>query len=498
MPLPGAYSSDSLMNMNHKRYLILLTAISGAVLAGCSSHAPKTRLTPGSFAQTRPSAMPAALASKAPVLPESAEPTGAFFATGAEVKPADVPTTQPKANGSKSAVSMGNYMIVGTVLAEANGKPIYADKVLAKLDNVFTQKAKELTPTQFANFAQSMILQQVNSDIRDELEFAAAQRFTSDEDQQIATAYTTMWRQQEINRYGGSLAVTQDRYMHPVDPSVPSQDFDQVVKDQYRKNLTMIYYQRRVWPRVQITVDEMRDFYSMHKEDLFSVKSEVKFRAIQIDIAASGGSRDTARQRMESILEKVKKGDDFGSLATTYNDNRAWRATGGYILVVDKTDSDGNVYMQHRDGRVIIKDKEGFGVIKNSDGEVLQKSKELLEDCQPVRVPQYITPGSLQTQKLEEAVFALEKPGDVTNIVDGGNSLYLAVLEDKHNASVKTFDQPEVQTDIRKRLESERYKELREKESLKLMKEAVVRQDEKMIKSAVDMALQKYTLQNNK
>jgi hypothetical protein len=410
---------------------------------------------------------------------------------------ASAPASQPT-GGSRPVVSMGNFMIVGTVLAEANGKPIYADKVLAKLDSVLSLKAKELSPAQFANFAHTMILQQVDTDIKDELEFAAAQRFTNDEDTQIANAYTTMWRQKEITKNGGSLAVTQDRYRNPVDASTPPQDFDQAVKDQYRKNLTMIYYQRKIWPRVSVTVEEMREYYNAQKNELYSVKSGVLFRAIQIDVSASGNSRQLAQQRIEAAIEKVKKGDDFGLVAMTTNDNKAWRAAAGYVVVADKTDEEGNVYMRHEDGRIILKDKEGNGIIKGADGQVLERKPELLEGCKPIQAPQYISPGTLAAKALEEAVFKLEKAGSMTTVIDGGNSLFVACLEDKRNASEKSFDLQEVQQDIRKRLEAEQYKLLREKEQIKLMKEAVYRMDEKMIKSAVDMALQKYTLQNSK
>src|SRR5205823_12234257 len=106
----------------------------------------------------------------------------------------------------KPGTSEGIYMIVGTVLAEANGTPIFADKVLTKIDAELTAKAKQ--SADFATAAELAIRKQLESDIRDELEFAAASRNSTDEEQQRAAGYTTHWRQNEIIKAGGSLAVT--------------------------------------------------------------------------------------------------------------------------------------------------------------------------------------------------------------------------------------------------------------------------------------------------
>jgi len=48
-------------------------------------------------------------------------------------------------------------MYIGTVVAEVNGQPIYADKILAKVDAELSAKAPLLEPNQFREAARSAI-----------------------------------------------------------------------------------------------------------------------------------------------------------------------------------------------------------------------------------------------------------------------------------------------------------------------------------------------------
>ncbi|MFI5379605.1 MAG: peptidyl-prolyl cis-trans isomerase [Tepidisphaerales bacterium] len=467
------YRTHRLMQRN----TILPAAVLGVCLAGCGGGASSaSRLSPKDFSRSQATTQD--LAAPRPIKAMVQDPA---------------PATQPATRPSRPAVvSMGSYMIVGTVIAEANGQAIYADRVLAKLDDVFTKKAKLLDSRTFRAYAMSMIHQQVDADIREELEFAAAQRFTTDEDQQIAATYTAIWRQKEITRNGGSYAVTCERYLHPTDPSMQGQgiDFDEKVKEQYRRHLVIIYYQRRVWPRVQVSADEMRRFFDRNKDE-FTEKAGVLFRAIAINKLGSGSSA-LAMDKIEGLRAKAKAGENFGLLASQTNDNRAWKNTGGFLDVAEKKDRDGNVLMKHKDGRIILRDKDGYGVIKNPDGEVLEKSKELLQDCEPVREPQYIAKGSLKSEELEKAVFALSKPGELTGVIDGGDMLYIAQLEDRRAGREHAFEEEKVQHDIRQALETEQRLMLRVKEQQKLVKASVGRMDETMIDTAVEMAMQKY------
>src|SRR5213075_601817 len=108
-----------------------------------------------------------------------------------------IPTTRPATRPVVGA-SSGMYMYIGTVVAEVNGQPIYADKILSKIDAELSVKAPLLEPREFRLAAESAIRKQIEYDKNIELQYAAAQRNTTDEELQRAKALAAMWRQREI------------------------------------------------------------------------------------------------------------------------------------------------------------------------------------------------------------------------------------------------------------------------------------------------------------
>lgn len=383
---------------------------------------------------------------------------GVSAAAAARIAP---PSTAPAAPSSRPAVgdSSGTYMIVGTMIAEANGTPIYADKVLndTLVSAALQAKAHSLEPAQFRIFARDTIQAKVEEEIGNELEFAAAQRNTTEEEQQIASSLTTQWRQKQIIQSGGSEAVARWNSMNPADGSL-GVDFDEKVQKQYRWYLIMIYYQRRVWPRVQVSADDIRRYYERNLEQVFTEKPGIRFRVIHIGTKQTGTQAE-AKAKAQSIHEKAVRGDDFATLAATHNDNRTWRANRGYMEMADQKDADGNV-------------------LKNDKGEVIRQGM-------------HFERGALKLADLEESLFTIE-PGAVTPVFEDRDGFYFAKLEDRKTGQVRPFEDETVQSEIRRLLESQQRTELRNKERDKLRRSAVVRSEPAMLEPAIEMAMQKY------
>jgi parvulin-like peptidyl-prolyl isomerase len=358
------------------------------------------------------------------------------------------PTTGPATR--PGGVSTGTYMILGTVLAEANGQPIYADKVLTKLEPFLATKARQLAPTQFRAAAEVMIRDAVRVEIYEELEFAAAQRSATDEEISVASAITTQWRQKEIIKAGGSVAVARQQYREGEEQI----DFDEKVREQFRRHMVILYYQRRIFPLVSVSADDMRRYYEQNEDEKFAEKTAARFRAIKISVDATGG-REKALTLVSAILDKLKAGEDFAKLAGSQTDDRARMKNNGWWDMVD---------------------------VKTEDGKL-------------AREPRWITKGSLNPDKfgdLEKQVFAMN-PGQYSAApIDTGDAFYLVKLEEKKVGRTRQFEDAEVQDYIRRELETEQRQTLRNKERSKLLKGAVARVDDETMKTAVDMAMQRY------
>jgi hypothetical protein len=434
--------------------MLLGGSVLGLALAsatGCQNKANSpTPLNPQAFLspnQKAPAAAESDNSSAAPVKQVIYTHPAANGTETTAATPATAPVTVPATQ--LTGASLGTYMTVGTVLAEANGQPIYADKVLAKADAALAAKARERDTDEaiFRKYAAGLIYELVDVEIYEELEYASAERAAADDEKSLASALTTRWRQNEIIKAGGSLAVARKHYLDQ-----EGIDFDERVQEEYRRTLVKLHYTRRIFPLVNVTADEMRSFYDQNLDRMFSEKAAVRFRVIKVDIGKRGGP-ERAAEEAKDIWQRAKSGGaDFAQLAEAFNDDPTYRKNKGWVEMTD---------------------------VKKDDGTV-------------VREPRWIPRGTFaRLEAVEKAVFDLQ-PGQVTDIIDTGDALYVARLEEKQGGATKAFDDPLVQAFIREKLTKDQQRALRDKERAKLMSTAIHRKDEKMLQTAVDMAMQRY------
>jgi parvulin-like peptidyl-prolyl isomerase len=409
---------------------ILTVAAIGIILTGCGNkNSSPQPLRPQAFLNGgQPKAVVTAQTPAAP-------------GNGPVAPPVAPPATAP-------AISLGTYMTIGTVVAEANGQPIYADKVLARVDPELSAKARldEMNEAKFRVIAAGLLKEQIDGEIVEELEFAAADRAATEEEKQMASGATTNWRQKEIIKAGGSVAVARQQYAEQ------GKDFDEEVRQQYRRFMVMIHYQKRVFPLVSVSAEDMRDYYNRNVQQLFSEKAAVRFRLIKIALRGIGGSQG-AMDRAREIIERIRNGATFAELAASnLNDDLNLRRNQGWLEMASTTQPDGKV----------------------------------------VREPRWIERGTLgRLEAVEKAVFGL-KVGELTDIIDLGDALYIAKLEEKQGGVVKPFEDFEVQAIIERTLRTDQQRALRDKERARLFRNSVHRKDERMLEILVDMALQRY------
>ena len=325
---------------------------------------------------------------------------------------------------------------MGAVVAKVNGVPIYANKVLNLLDKPLRAKAKSLPREQFKDFAAQLIQQQVGELVNDELLYAAAVRGLTDDDQKVADQATQGWRTQQITLAGGSIEVARSKAV------ADGEDFDELMRQQYRRNMIDYYRHKKLFPRIQVSADDMRKYYSRHLEDEFTTQEAVHFRLLGVSVTASG-TRDKAFTKLNAKLERARAGEDFATMCSKENDESMLAAKGGDL---------------------------GW------------KAR-----------------GSLPLKKVEDAVWTL-KPGELTGIIDSGDTLYIAKLEEIRQGGVRAFneqsrsdDRATVQEEIRGKLQKEQFRALSTEIEARLRADALVESNGQMIMTALDMAMQRYS-----
>lgn len=298
--------------------------LAGLTAGGCSDSRPETELQAYSFrptaasalATTRPAMSRPPLTARVELVPQPELP-------GVVTSTPSISTTRPTV-GSAS----GQYQIVGGVVAEVNGVPIYANKVLRALRAELAAKAMELDPTQFRAFATNEITKKINGLERDELVFGAAERNLPDDDKRLAEFLTMQWRTRQVTEAGGSPEMAQRK------AQADGFEFDELVFDQYRRYMTEVYYRKKVVPRITITAQTLRQYYAANLGTEFTQRAQVTFRLIKVDHRKNGG-RAQALDVAGQVVDQLSR-SDFAEVAKVRNDDPRLARTGGLEQPVEK------------------------------------------------------------------------------------------------------------------------------------------------------------------
>jgi len=334
-------------------------------------------------------------------------------------------TTGPVAPG----ISTGQFLTIGGVVADVNATPIYANKVLTQIEPLLVARAKELDPVQFKTEAAREIREQIRALVREQLEYAAAERNLDQKDKDLADFLTEQWRDRQATAAGGSLEMAKKLAKER------GRDFDELMQDQYRLIMSRIYLERKVVPRIVVNAADMRAYYERNRESEFTDRGVAQFRLIKIDVRKYD-SREKALQFAEELRNRiVKAGERFEAIARSVNDDPRLLKSGGEVGKIDQ--------------------------------------------------------GAFKIEPVDQAVWATPD-GQVTPVIDTGDALYLALVEEKKPGRVLPFDDEAVQARINKRLSDIQFNEARERVYQQLINDAVIRQDKNMVDIAVEMAMQSY------
>jgi parvulin-like peptidyl-prolyl isomerase len=346
--------------------------------------------------------------------------------------PVNPASTRP----SSTSLPSGQYVNLGSVIVQVNGKPIYADKVLQTLDADLSAKAKEMKESDFRRAAAADIENEIMSEVRSELYYAAAMEALSPDEKSMAEDLTTQWQQKQIAYAGGSIEEAKVR------AAAEGYPFEQQVADQNRTIVNMMYMQKKIIPRVVVTPTDMRRYYDSNIAQ-FSERPQAQFRVIKFDPKKSG-SKDEAKKLAAQTLDRARKGEDFASLAAKYN---------------------ADDYLARKQGDV-----------------------------------GWVERGAYANEKLEQAVWKL-KPGQTTDVVEFNDAYYIAHLENLKTGHVSSFDDPDVQSAVKRTLTTEQIKELQNKDYKRLLGQAMVVPDvdlRRLVPPVLDMAMQKYPIWRGK
>ena len=328
----------------------------------------------------------------------------------------------------------GTYQVVGTVICVVNGHPIYADKVLARLEKQFEADARRMSYDAFKSDAADKISGMVDALAENERKIAAATEALGPDVRKNADAYAANWLDEQIKAAGGSKEVAKERVLRETGQSLEQEAND--VRDQA---IVGMYYQEKLTPLIQVSPTDIRRYYEQNLSTKYTQMAAARFRLIKISVAERGGIPDATRV-IDRVLDQLKGGKDFATLAKFYNDDATLKRNAGLV---------------------------------GQDG--------------------WVQKGSFIDDDIENAVWKLS-PGEYTEKpvqVNRDGTICLAYLDAKKPGAVTPFDD-QVQKEIRRILETQQLTAL-DANLRKSLDQQSVRIDVKGgVQLAVQMAMQRY------
>ena len=108
-----------------------------------------------------------------------------------------------------------------------------------------------------------------------------------------------------------------------------------------RDKLATAYVQNEVVNKIDITEDDLREYFRVHK-DKYKIPSRLKIKHILIRLPSNpkGSEVKRAEARINEIMSRLKKGESFDTLAQLFSEDPGSRAKGGELgwVSVNKLD----------------------------------------------------------------------------------------------------------------------------------------------------------------
>lgn len=96
--------------------------------------------------------------------------------------------------------------------------------------------------------------------------------------------------------------------------------------------------QQKKFREIKISRREVEDFYAAMKDSLPGVKAAVHLRHILLNISAGEAAVKVAQAKIDTLLKRVRNGEDFAKLARLYSEDQGSAAKGGELGLIQRGD----------------------------------------------------------------------------------------------------------------------------------------------------------------
>lgn len=216
--------------------------------------------------------------------------------------------------------------VAESIVARVNNDVILAEEIFNPVRGMLAKAQQEMPPAQFTQYRSMLIQKQLRDLIERQLLIQEAKRTLPEPlikrleviaDKEFGKRIESEMKRMEVNTESELRRKMQER----------GESLDQIREFQRGTFVAQQYLQMQLQPRLDVSRDEMVDYYNEHR-DQFKKEGGVVWSEIFISTEKCGSS-ESALQKANEIVKRIRAGADFGELAKAASEG-ATAPTGGH------------------------------------------------------------------------------------------------------------------------------------------------------------------------
>ncbi|MGH7128346.1 MAG: peptidylprolyl isomerase [Planctomycetaceae bacterium] len=203
------------------------------------------------------------------------------------------------------------------VVATVNGVPVFAGEVLDRYAVALTEAAGQMPPAEFERQRRELIQRDLDHHIERKLLLSRLRRTLKKEQFEMLSNYIDQKFAEEVERLMAQFNVN-TRHELEIELKKQQTSLDDLGAAFANQRMAMEFLGAKAGTNLQLGRPELMQYYRDHLDD-YAITAKVLWQQIEINFAQHGG-RPEAFAVLETVVEELKNGEDFGVVARAHSD----------------------------------------------------------------------------------------------------------------------------------------------------------------------------------
>jgi peptidyl-prolyl cis-trans isomerase SurA len=203
------------------------------------------------------------------------------------------------------------------------------------------------------------------------------------------------------------------------------------MRKEIRNQIRIGTLRERRFMNLKISRREVENFYNSYQDSLPNVKASVEISHILMQITPSESSVQEALEKIQKVQERLKNGEDFGSLASQFSEDPGSSVNGGILGFVSR----GTLVKEFEEVAFSLQQDEISDIVQTQFGfHIIQLLERQGERINVRHILIQLQPTTADEQRV------IERLREIRNIAMGSDSTF-------EDMAIKYSDDPNVGTD---------------------------------------------------